>query len=170
MMEFQELLNKRRSIRKFADRPVESAKLLKVMDSAAYAASAMNQQSWFFVLIDNKSIIEDLAHLISDGSFDPFYGANNLILLFCKEDNIAPVIDTTLAASNMMYQACDLGLGTCWIHRVKDIFNDPKYHLLKEKMAVEEGYSCIGSLAIGYYDQKTPEMSERRRDYFSIIK
>ncbi|MCI5774843.1 MAG: nitroreductase family protein [Erysipelotrichaceae bacterium] len=168
-MEFTALLNKRRSIRNFNDQPVEEAKLLKVLDSAAYAASAMNQQSWFFVLLDNKEIILGLAAMIDEQN-DSFYGANHVILMFAKDDNIAPLIDTSLAASNMMYQACDLGLGTCWIHGVKEILNDSRYNLLKEKMGVPQGYSCIGSLAIGYYDQPTPDRSPRKYDYFSIVK
>ena len=168
-MEFAELVKKRRSIRKFNDKPVELDKLVKVIDSAQLAPSAMNQQSWYFVLVSNLDIIEDLSMLMENTN-NAFYGAKNVILLFYKEDNIAPVVDTTFATSYMMFEACELGLGTCWINGVKHVLNDSKYQLLKEKMGVPKEYKCLGSLAIGYYDLDKVEILPRKKDYFTIIK
>ena len=168
-MEFDELLKKRRSIRKFNDKPVEIEKLIKVIDSAQLAPSAINQQSWYFVLVSNSGIIEDLSMLMNNTN-NAFYGANNIILLFYKEDNIEPIVDTSLATSYMMFEACNLGLGTCWINGIKHILNDPRFHLLKEKMGVLEGYKCLGSLAIGYTDLEEIEIKPRKKDYFTIVK
>lgn len=168
-MEFDQLLKKRRSIRKFNDKPVEIEKLIKVIDSAQMAPSAMNQQSWYFVLVTNLAIIEDLSMLM-ENVHNAFYGANNIILLFYKEDNFEPIVDTSLATSYMMFEACNLGLGTCWINGIKHILNNPKFHLLKEKMGVSKEYKCLGSLAIGYPDIKEVEIKPRKKDYFTIIK
>jgi len=48
------------SIRKFESRPVEEAKLEKILRAAMAAPSAGNQQPWEFYVVTNQAKIQDV--------------------------------------------------------------------------------------------------------------
>ena len=47
----------RRSVRAFADTPVESEKLKTILQAATYAPSGMGKQSWQFTVVQKKEQI-----------------------------------------------------------------------------------------------------------------
>ena len=163
-----EFLKRRRSIRHFKPEPIQPEQLKAMEDAAVLAASAMNEQAWFFAVIQREDVIEQLEELAdSEGAF---YGAKTVIVLFGQDDAISPETDTILAASNMMNAAVAVNLGTCFIYLAKKLFNDPRYSQLKAACGVPEGYTCYGSLAVGIPDQEIPKPSKRRYDVFSYIR
>ena len=60
-MEYEELIRKRCSIRKFAQRPVEKEKLEQIIEAARIAPSAVDKQPWFFLIISEPESIKELA-------------------------------------------------------------------------------------------------------------
>lgn len=167
-MNFDELY-KRRSVRCFKEYKVEKSKLEEVLASAKFAPSAMNQQSWHFVVIENDTIIKQISEILGDNDDKPFYGAPCLIIALAKKDNIAPVVDSSLAMSYMMLKASDIGLATCWIHRVKQIVNDDKYVAMKNALNISDEYLSIGALALGYSGENNKEMREVKEDYCTFV-
>lgn len=168
-MNFDELLYKRRSVRCFKEDKVESDKLKEVLASAKFAPSSMNQQSWHFIVIDNKDIIKQISEVLGDKDEKPFYGAPCLIIALGKKDNIAPVVDTSLAMCYMMLKASDIGLATCWIHRVKLIVNDTKYETMKKALNISDEYLSIGALALGYSGEDNKVMRKIKEDYCTFV-
>ena len=163
-----DFLKRRRSIRRFLPEQIQPEQLKAIEEAAVLSASAMNEQAWFFAVIQREDIIEQLEELAdSEGAF---YGAMTVIVLFGKEDAIAPETDTILAAADMMHAAVAVNLGTCFIYLAKKLFNDPRYSQLKAACGVPEGYTCYGSLAVGIPDQEIPKPSKRRYDVFSYIR
>jgi len=59
-----ELIYRRRSVRKFLDQPVSDEVINQLIDAAIHAPSGKNQQNWHFVVVRNKSIIEEMAKLV----------------------------------------------------------------------------------------------------------
>ena len=58
-----DVIFKRRSIRRFADRAVEEEKIDKLLRAAMQAPSAKNQQPWEFIVVRDKNILNKLAEL-----------------------------------------------------------------------------------------------------------
>ena len=58
--QFLELVHNRRSKRLFKDKPVERDVLEKVLETARYAPSAHNDQSTEFIVIQDRSIIQEI--------------------------------------------------------------------------------------------------------------
>ncbi len=58
------LLERRWSPRAFADRPVESEKLLSLLEAARWSASCANQQPWYFIVATKEDTAEH-ARLLS---------------------------------------------------------------------------------------------------------
>ena len=104
----------RRSIRRYTDQPVSSDQLDLILKAGQAAPSAMNQQPWYFVAIQRKDMIEQLASLLTENE-DPYYNAPLLIVVFADKKAYSPVTDAALAIANMMLAAQALQLGTCWM-------------------------------------------------------
>ena len=103
----------RRSIRSYRTDPVPEEKLEAVVKAGLMAPSAMNQQSWHFVVISGKGAERYRTYCIEKLGRDPYYGAPAMILVFGKKDAIAPVCDGSLAIGNLLLAAKALGLGSC---------------------------------------------------------
>ena len=161
-MEFQEVLEKRRSIRKFKDQPVEREILLDLVKQATLAPSASNLQAWRFCIIDDPVLVRNV------DMFSPGISGNPpVIIAICSDYEYAEskssgtnyksygcMMDASMAAENLMLAAVDKGLGTC---AIKSYNNGAVRKLLKlpEKLNLEL------LLTLGYPDAD-PKMPVRK--------
>ncbi|WP_457576962.1 nitroreductase family protein, partial [Desulfomarina sp.] len=58
---FLELLKKRRSIRRFQEKPVEKEKIDMLMEAALRSPSSRSLNPWEFVVVTDRSLLEELA-------------------------------------------------------------------------------------------------------------
>lgn len=149
----------RRSIRSYRTDPVPEEKLEAVVKAGLMAPSAMNQQSWHFVVISGKGAERYRTYCIGKLGRDPYYGAPAMILVFGKKDAIAPVCDGSLAIGNLLLAAKALGLGSCWIHCVNDLF---KEEAAAAEWGVPAGYRPVGSVALGFPAGEAPAAKPRK--------
>ena len=126
MSEVLDAIFNRRSIRSYTEQPVSREQLDILMKAGQAAPSAMNQQPWYFVAIQRKEMIEELASLLNVEE-DPYYNAPLLIVVFADKKAYSPVTDAALAMGNMMLAAQALGLGSCWIDYSRHVFNHPQF-------------------------------------------
>ena len=61
MTTFSELLEKRRSIRKFSDQPVDTDTVKEIIKESTLAPSSGNGQPWKFIIVNDKKIIKNLS-------------------------------------------------------------------------------------------------------------
>ena len=59
-------LSRRRSIRKFQNRPVGNESLEELVQGAAWAPSASNRQAWFFTIVKNHDVKVAMAKAVSE--------------------------------------------------------------------------------------------------------
>ncbi|HEY4696296.1 MAG TPA: nitroreductase family protein, partial [Candidatus Hydromicrobium sp.] len=57
MSEVFEVIEKRRSVRKFMSRPVEKEKIIKIIEAARLSPSASNRQPWRFVVVTDQELL-----------------------------------------------------------------------------------------------------------------
>lgn len=115
-----EAIRKRRSIRKYRDRPVPASVLRKVLEAARLAPSAMNQQAWRFIVVRDRGKLRSLAAGCRWGAF---VAEAPVALVFCGTDGRsimtngqrAATVDVSIAMSYVTLAATALGLGTCWL-------------------------------------------------------
>lgn len=60
-MDFFEVLNGRRSIRRFTDEPVRDSDLNQMLEAARLAPSAHNSQPWHFIIVKSQETIKKMA-------------------------------------------------------------------------------------------------------------
>lgn len=63
-MEFYEVINKRRSIRQFEDKPIPQDVLERILGAGLKAPSSNHQRQWELLTLTDKTLIHDLAQLV----------------------------------------------------------------------------------------------------------
>ena len=167
MNEVIKAIKERRSIRKFMPDMAEKAELEQIIESGLYAASAKGKQSAIILAVTNKELRDRIAEEnrriggFPEG-FDPFYGAPAVLIVLAEKEWANRVYDGSLVMGNMMLAAHSLGLGSIWIHRAKQEFEEPEYQQLLKDLGVEGEWEGIGHCAVGYIDGDIPQAAERK--------
>ena len=166
------LLN-RRSIRKFKPEQIKDDELNAVLEAAKYAPSGANQQSALFIVVQNKEMREKITKLnaaVLGKDIDPYYGAPTVIIVLADKTKVTPVEDGSLALGNMFNAACSLGLGSCWVHRTKQMFELVEGKALLRKWGVEGDYIGVGSCVLGYPNCEHPKPALRKENSVVMVK
>lgn len=129
-------LLQRRSIRSYQPRQVEKETLEKILEAGLYAPSGMNRQPVALVAVQDRAVRDLLSQwnarvMGSDG--DPFYGAPTVVVVLADRSASRTALeDGCLALGNMMNAAYALGVGSCWIHRAREVFASAEGKALME--------------------------------------
>jgi len=83
---------------------------------------------------------------------DPFYGAPCVVIVFGDSNVYTYVEDGSLAMGNMMNAAHSIGLGSCWIHRAREMFESEEGRALMAEWGIPESYKGVGNCILGYTD------------------
>lgn len=157
-------IKKRRSIRKFKDKPVEKKTIEKILDSARWAPSACNIQGWRFVVVDDQRVKdrideEQCSYFLKDS---PVF----IVVLYDNRSENTEYDDYVQSASagiqNMLLAAEDLGLGACWTNNI------PTKRTLRKILNIPKYLDPIAIVALGYYKRK-PKPLERKYKLDEII-
>ncbi|MBE6791208.1 MAG: nitroreductase [Clostridia bacterium] len=163
-----DILLKRRSIRKYKDTPVPEEKLAEILKAGTFAPTGMNRQTPLMVAVTKKETRDLLerenAKVMGDEEKKPFYGAPALIVVFRDPDIYTGFEDACLVMGNLLNAAEAAGLGSCWIHRAKEVFETPKGKELMKKWGVPENFIGVGNVILGYADED-PAPKPRKAGY-----
>ena len=164
-----DVLNKiktRRSIRKFKSDMIPKEVLEQIMEAGIYAASGMNTQNTIVVAVTNKEIRDKMskanAAVMGATDRDPFYGAPVVLVVLANKGRGTIVYDGSLVMGNLMLAAHELGIGSCWIHRAKEVFEQPEWKEWLVSLGIEGEYEGIGNCVLGYVDGEYPDVLERK--------
>ncbi len=145
-MTFRELMNRRQSVRRYQDKPVEREKLQQLIEAVRFAPSASNSQPWKLILVDEPELKDKVANatftkLVAFNKFAP-QASVMAVLVIEKPKMITqiggsvknrefPLIDIGIAAEHFCLQATELGLSTCmlgWFNekKIKQLLSIPK--------------------------------------------
>lgn len=153
-MEVTEAILKRKSVRRFQEKPVSNEILKKLLNAARLAPSGGNRQPWKFIAVRKPKLIRTIK-VFSEG----LSGTPSLIIGMCTDD-LKPnsIMDIAMASQNIMIQCVELGLGSCAIAS----FNKES---VKKVLDVPDDVSLPLLLSIGYpegeiRDRPKKELSE----------
>ena len=149
---YQNLLN-RVSTKKYTDTPIPEDLLNAVLEAGLYAPTGMNNQKAVMVAVTDKATRDQLSKMnaqIMGAQLDPFYGAPCVIVVLSDPERSTWVEDGSLVMGNLMNAATALGLGSCWIHRAREMFDSPEGKELLRKWGLPENLRGIGNCILGY--------------------
>lgn len=173
-MELFETIHARRAVRQYRPDPVPKEAILKVLDAANRAPSAMNRQQWEFVVVTGKETIHRMGASyraivgVFTRNWDPSPLRGSLsreeFIRFAESYGNAPVVIVVLtdtadtdnfrkanlesasaATENLVLAATALGLGTCWM---TGPLQDGK--ALRQILSIPETKELVAVTPLGY--------------------
>jgi nitroreductase len=111
-----EFIQKRRSIRQYADAPVGDEQVETLLRAAMAAPSAGNEQAWAFVVIRDRARLDKVTEI---HPYAQMCKTATAAILVCgdagreKHEGMWPQ-DCSAAVQNLLLAAAHTGLGTCW--------------------------------------------------------
>ena len=147
-MDVIEVIQQRRSVRSYADRPVEREKIERLLEAARLAPSASNRQEWRFVVVTDRERRADLAKAAAN---QEFVAQAPVVIAACAEHDghemrcgqLSYPIDVAIAIDHLTLQAVAEGLGTCWIGA---FYEEP----VKEILGIPAQIRVVELLTVGY--------------------
>ena len=164
MSDILESMKTRRSVRSYKPDAVPNVLLDRIVEAGLWAASGMNRQSVIILKITDKALRDELSRMnaaVMGRDGDPFYGAPVVFVVLADKSAPTYIYDGSLALGNMMLEAHECGLGSCWIHRAKEEFETPEGKAILEKFGVSGDFEGIGHLIVGYTDGAYPGTKPR---------
>ncbi|WP_027365458.1 nitroreductase family protein [Desulfotruncus alcoholivorax] len=167
-MDLKEIITGRRSVRAYEDRPLAEETIRELINLGINAPSGSNMQPWSFVVIEDKKFmlewsdktkevllgqvetnkyLQQYKAVFENKSFNIFYGAPCLLLIYGNTSSPNHVFDCSMVAQTIMLAAFEKGLGSCWIGFAMTLGNSPQ---IKEKLGVPEQYRLVAPLVLGY--------------------
>lgn len=146
-MEFKNLVTQRYSLRKFSDRPVEEETLSTILEAGRVGPTAHNLQPQRIFVLHSPEALEK-----ADGCTGAHFHPPVILVVgydaeaSWKRDSDGKnhgEIDAAIAATQMMLQAADLGLGSTYV----GVFEPQKLLAAFPEM---QGCTLIAMLPMGY--------------------
>jgi nitroreductase len=174
----------RRSVRSYEPRAVPRDVVLKLLDAAVHAPTAVHEEPWGFVVVQDRALLKRLSdkakellptlegrvHLRDGGAHrfvlpdDVFHGAGTLIAIYGKPMGPFVVADCWLAAENLMLAARSMGLGTCVIGLAVAALNTPEW---KKELKVPPEMTAYAPIIVGAPAGETPAAGRREPQILS---
>lgn len=167
-----ENLKTRRAIRSYQSTVPDKELLAQAIEAGTYAPTGMGRQSPIIVAVTDKAVRDRLSQLnaaVMGADNDPFYGAPAVLVVLADRSVPTYLYDGSLVMGNLMNAAHALGLGTCWIHRAKEVFDSEEGKALLKEWGIEGDYEGIGNCIIGYPAQENPQPKPRKENYVYYI-
>ncbi len=157
-MELKTILAKRRSTRKFIDRPVPAEVIDRILHEALSAPSARNSRSTRLLVVEERPQIARMADMRDYGSG------------FLTEAPVAIVVlgdpacsdlwrENAAIVATLLQLACvDEGLASCWVHvdgrprRKETPAGEQAADYLRSFLPIPEGCAPLCVIAAGYSD------------------
>lgn len=153
----------RKSVRTYAPKTMETKKM-EVIIKAGNLAPVFGR--FHMTVIENQQLLQEINDITLDmmkhsgneflekraatEGYNPLYGAPALIILSAPNGNDSNgfnMANVSCAAENMIIQATELGLGSCFVMGPMIAFANPE---LAKKVEIPEGYAPLVGVLVGY--------------------
>ena len=172
-MNTYEAIITRRSTRNFKPDSVDNALLEKILAAGRAAPCGGNSQTTHFIVIRNRQVMDELASVVREefakmeiqpdtykslkaaitaskkGNFTFHYNAPVLIVTANKKNYGNAMADCACAVENMMLEANELDLGSCWINQIHWLDDNARVREYMMKLGLSEDETVCASMAVG---------------------
>ena len=160
---FLSLVEKRRSIRKYQEKPVEADKVDMLIEAALRSPSSRGFNPWEFVIVTDRGLLDQLSQAKPHGA--SFLKNAALGIIVCADPAKCDVWveDAAIASVFIHLAAASIGLGSCWIQIRKRMYNDSKtsQEYVRELLHIPVHLNVESIIAVGYpAEEKNPHRKE----------
>lgn len=160
-------LKERRTCRSYYPEQIKDEELNAVLEAGMYAPTGRGMQSPIMIVVQKPELIQKLSKMNADVmgvDTDPFYGAPTVIIVLADKSRNTYKEDGSLVMGNLLNAAHAAGLGSCWIHRAKEVFESEEGKEMLKEWGIEGDYEGIGHCILGYAKEVVPA-KPRKENY-----
>ena len=158
----------RRSIRSYRPDMLPREVIEKIAEAGTYAPTGMNRQTPIIVAVTNKELRDRMSRLnaaVLGMDSDPFYGAPVVLVVLAERSAPNHVYDGSLVMANLMLAAHAMGVGSCWIHRAREVFDTDEGKAILRDLGIEGDYEGVGNCILGYTEGEEPQAKPRKENW-----
>ncbi len=166
MMEFEEIIRKRTSVRKFSNKKLEQEKLNKILEAGRLAPTAKNNQPIKIYVVQSKEGLEKI-----DKASRCRYGANTVLIIcgnkeeaYHKGEYTTYEMDSCIVATHMMLEATNVGVDNIWVESFDG-------NILIEEFSIPAEYTPVCLLPLGYKAEDCPinPLHDKRKSIKDLV-
>jgi len=164
MTYFKDLVQLRRSHRKFTGEEIDADDVKMILRAALMAPTSKSTRAWQFVVVDDKTDLEKLADAKDMGGQFVKDAPLAIVVLGDPLQDDCWVEDGAIAAVSMQYQAEELGLGSCWVQMRGRGLSDGTTAdtVVRGVLDIPENYNVLCIVAFGHKaDERKPQNEDR---------
>ena len=166
-MEFNEVIIKRRSIRKFAPDPVPEALLTRIFEAARLSPTWGNRQGVRYIVVTDPPIVQKIKAATLQG----WTKSAPMFIVVCidpKDSGKNPAgldyftVDAAICLTQLILAATNEGLGTVWM----GWFDEGK---IRDALKIPESIRIVGLTPLGYPDPKHALKAQERKSLSDLV-
>lgn len=162
MKDFNDLIRRRRSTRKFTEKELTQDEVVMLMKAALMSPTSKHSNGWQFVVVDRKETLAALAQCKEHGA--AFLPEAALAVVVMGDPLVSDVWieDASIASFMIQLQAEAMGLGSCWIQvrgrsRADGVTSDEYIHGLLD---IPLQLQVLSIIAVGHKDAERKPFDE----------
>lgn len=174
MSDILEVIEKRRSHRKYRPEQIKREEIERIVRAARATPTGGNWQGLHFLVIQDKEVLDRLAKLVieqfrryevtesvyinirraislaKDDSYHFFYHAPTMVVVAGENENLNGFAEAGAAMQNMMLEATELGIANCWVNQLRWLDDNETIHEYLVSLGLKSNEVVRASLALGY--------------------
>jgi nitroreductase len=144
---------------------VSEAAVTRILEAACWAPSAGNLQPWFFYVVKNQQVKQQLSEACFDQQQIAQAPYNIVVMADPSRSNdrygergaqLYCIQDTAAAVENMLLAADGLGIGTCWIGAFDE-------HKVQQAVEAPPRFRAVAIICLGYSKEPVSDPKERMK-------
>ena len=153
-----EAIKNRRSVRFYKDEPVSDAVVEEVVKAGFCAPSGHNERAWHVIVVRDQAIKDAISGL---HQWSRILARVPVVIVVCvdRTNQNLWIEDGSAFMENMMIQATEMGLGTCWV-----MLREDDKGIIHEALGLPEHIAVLAATPLGKparhpgpHDPKLPE-------------
>lgn len=164
MENFSELIKTRRSMRQFTDELLSGDEVKLLLRAGLISPSSKGLHSYEFIVVEDKQMLAALSRSKAVGS--DFLASAPLAIVVLADPDVSDVWieDASVAATHILLQAEDLGLGACWIQVRNRYTADERSteQTVKSLLGIPDKYGVVCIIAVGHKGMERKPQNEDR--------
>ena len=151
-------------MRQFTDELLSGDEVKLLLRAGLIAPSSKGLHSYEFLVVEDKEMLAALSQCKQGGS--DFLAGAPLAIVVLADPAISDVWieDASVAATHILLQAEDLGLGACWI-QVRERYDaegQPAEQIVKSLLGIPDGLRAVCIIAVGHKGMERKPQNEDR--------
>lgn len=153
-----EAIKNRRSVRAYKDDPVSDADIEEILRAGFCAPSGHAASAWHVVVVRDQAVKDAIAEV---HQYSKILARAPVAIVVCVDRTEADlwIEDGSAFMENMLIQATEIGLGTCWV-----MLRETENEIVHKALGLPANLAVLGATPLGYaarypgaHEPKLPE-------------